>query len=254
MMIRGQICTYCGKEFENTKRHKYCSFECSLADQKKKYKKDFVKRFNLQYPALEYLSGYDHSDGNITYRCKQCGEVKTCSAQAVRKKYLLECKECRRIKKEKEEKLKKAIIEKERDMLRVKRLKERQITRACAECGKVFITTKKNVICCSKECSKKRSNNHKDRRLKKCDIVDYSITLTKLVKRDNGVCHICGQRVDMRADGNSEWYGSIDHVKPISKGGNHVWGNVKLAHRRCNTVKRDNIIYEADNGQITMAI
>lgn len=250
----GQICSYCGKEFENAKRHKYCSFECSVDDVKEKSKEKFIDKFSQQYPTLEYLSGYEHSDGDITYRCRECGEIKTCAAQAVRKKHLLKCKGCAKNEQEQEKKNRKEMIEKEREMLRLKRLKEKQIIRVCVECGKAFTTTRKRAVSCSDECSRKRANNRKDRRLKKCDVVDYSITLTKLIKRDKGMCHICGQRVDMKADGNSSWYGSIDHVKPISKGGDHTWDNVKLAHRHCNTAKSDNILYETDNGQLTIAI
>lgn len=33
--------------------------------------------------------------------------------------------------------------------------------------------------------------------------------------------------------------GCVYRVVPISRGGRHSWNNVKLAHRLCNTVKRD---------------
>ena len=36
-------------------------------------------------------------------------------------------------------------------------------------------------------------------------------------------------------------YPSRDHVVPLAKGGTHTWDNVKLAHFRCNTLKRDNM-------------
>lgn len=46
---------------------------------------------------------------------------------------------------------------------------------------------------------------------------------------------------DYTVDGDvfiaGNWYPSIDHVIPISKGGRHSWDNVKLAHRLCNSVK-----------------
>lgn len=32
---------------------------------------------------------------------------------------------------------------------------------------------------------------------------------------------------------------SVDHVKPLAKGGKHSWRNVVLAHRICNTLKSD---------------
>ena len=35
-------------------------------------------------------------------------------------------------------------------------------------------------------------------------------------------------------------YPSIDHVKLLARGGLHEWSNVKLAHRICNSIKKDN--------------
>lgn len=40
-------------------------------------------------------------------------------------------------------------------------------------------------------------------------------------------------------------YPSIDHVRPLSRGGLHEWGNVKLAHRICNSIKKDNVVSNA---------
>ena len=42
---------------------------------------------------------------------------------------------------------------------------------------------------------------------------------------ENGVI-ICGNN-----------YPSIEHIKPAALGGSHTWDNVKLAHRRCNSLK-----------------
>ena len=74
---------------------------------------------------------------------------------------------------------------------------------------------------------------------------DNDITLEMLFKKDNGVCYLCGDVCDwsaVDAEGNAlNEYPSIDHVRPISKGGTHTWDNVKLAHRGCNTAKRDHI-------------
>ena len=77
--------------------------------------------------------------------------------------------------------------------------------------------------------------------------VDWSITLARLIERDNRICMICGREIDegdysYKGDafiaGND--YPSIDHIKPLSKGGTHQWSNVQLAHRMCNSLKRDN--------------
>ena len=75
---------------------------------------------------------------------------------------------------------------------------------------------------------------------------DKSITLEKLYNRDKGVCKICGGLCDYNdyeiKDGTiivGNNYPSIDHIKPISKGGSHTWDNVQLSHKLCNSIKAD---------------
>lgn len=86
------------------------------------------------------------------------------------------------------------------------------------------------------------------RRVPEDRLIDKDITLKKVYKRDNGVCHICG----MQCDWNSyhyekgrfrpdEFYPVLDHVIPVAKGGEHSWENVKLAHWRCNLLKSDDL-------------
>ena len=47
--------------------------------------------------------------------------------------------------------------------------------------------------------------------------------------RDGERCHICGERVVLGIDA------TLDHLVPLSKGGNHTADNVRLAHRSCNS-------------------
>lgn len=82
-------------------------------------------------------------------------------------------------------------------------------------------------------------------------VIDKSITLKKLYKRDDGICHICGQKCDLEdywyitgkkgqdifVAGNK--YPVVDHTIPIKFGGVQSWENVKLAHKICNTRKGD---------------
>lgn len=80
----------------------------------------------------------------------------------------------------------------------------------------------------------------------RCDLVDFDkdITLEKLYNRDRGICALCGEHCNYDdyilkdktfIAGND--YPSIDHIKPLSKGGSHTWDNVQLAHKRCNSIK-----------------
>lgn len=73
---------------------------------------------------------------------------------------------------------------------------------------------------------------------------DKTITLPKLIKRDKGICQICGLPVDCNArSGRSiyKYYPTLDHIIPISKGGSHTWKNVRLAHMICNAGKGDRL-------------
>lgn len=119
--------------------------------------------------------------------------------------------------------------------------------RECLVCGKAFVSPFSYALTCSKECSrffKRNARTGRMKALKKNGELDASITLDALIKRDNEVCHICGERIN-REDyeykkgyicvGAS--YPTIDHVVPIAKGGTHTWENVKLAHMLCNARK-----------------
>lgn len=57
-----------------------------------------------------------------------------------------------------------------------------------------------------------------------------TIDLDTLYARDAGFCKIC-EKPCTREEA------SVDHIKPLSKGGNHSWKNVQLAHRVCNSRK-----------------
>ena len=119
----------------------------------------------------------------------------------------------------------------------------------CKWCGKTFHGTKWQKYC-SINCQDRAKNSSHARAIKKAKIIDNTITLDKLYRRDKGICWICGEACDYEDNRVNErgffiagnMYPSIDHVYPLSKGGNHTWGNVKLAHRYCNSLKRDKVV------------
>lgn len=53
--------------------------------------------------------------------------------------------------------------------------------------------------------------------------------------RDDWRCHLCGGRIDKRLSGRHRWGPTIDHLVPISEGGEHSYANVAAAHRSCNS-------------------
>lgn len=129
-------------------------------------------------------------------------------------------------------------------------LAKRLAIHVCKNCGKEYctaVTGYNSYLYCSKKCQQRWhdrvKNDHRiDMMLKREH--DTDITLEKLFNRDGGVCYICGklcswddisEREGTMIAGDN--YPSIDHVKPVSKGGTHTWNNIKLACRKCNTLK-----------------
>lgn len=120
----------------------------------------------------------------------------------------------------------------------------------------MFYNPSPNVLTCSTECSRKRnrriSRTIYKGRINDSNLVDKNITLTRLYKRTEGACYLCGEQCDwddkvVTDEGYTivgESYPSIDHVIPLAKGGKHSWNNVKLACMKCNTLKGDKVMGE----------
>lgn len=62
-------------------------------------------------------------------------------------------------------------------------------------------------------------------------------TTAEIAERDRFRCGLCGKRVPMDVRVPSPLAATIDHILPISEGGDDTRANVQLAHFRCNNVK-----------------
>jgi 5-methylcytosine-specific restriction endonuclease McrA len=60
----------------------------------------------------------------------------------------------------------------------------------------------------------------------KAEYIDRTIVF----ERDEGICGICGGEADA-----SDFH--VDHVIPLSRGGEHTYTNVQVAHPLCNQRK-----------------
>lgn len=112
----------------------------------------------------------------------------------------------------------------------------------CRTCGKEFETHYSFAAFCSDTCRHRHDSRNYKKRLRKCAEKDKTITLEKLFERDGGVCAICGKVLQLGGNKLSADAPTIDHVKPLAKGGVHIWENVQLACRHCNSSKGD--LYE----------
>lgn len=66
-------------------------------------------------------------------------------------------------------------------------------------------------------------------------------TRLEIMERDGWVCHLCGGEIDRNAKARSREYGTVDHIIPLSKGGNHTLDNVAAAHGSCNSSKGNRV-------------
>lgn len=222
---------------------------------------DIKARVEEKAPGFEYVSGYVGIDKKAYIKCRKCQTITYRSMQFLKQhRWLPTCKTCQkietaeRIQRKKEEaraeKEKKRIEDKaQREQEKLSKMMNRKATqasmRACPRCNGLFVPRKQGQQYCSTRCGELAHYAlKKDHRLKKMRevVIDKGITLQALYQRDNGKCWICGKPCDYTADINANDYPSIDHVRPLAKGGKHSWDNVRLAHRICNSKKKDRII------------
>jgi hypothetical protein len=65
-----------------------------------------------------------------------------------------------------------------------------------------------------------------------------------LIERDNGRCHLCGRKVSTRYTWPDNRTPSVDHLVPLSQGGEHSKANTALAHLGCNLSKHTRAVGE----------
>ncbi len=235
-------------------------------DRQKKAEDDARARIEALAPRFEYVGGYTSCDGRVDLKCRKCGEIvnkSMISIRASKTKDGVACEKCkeeerRAARERKEEERRAAREQKEQEAVREAELRattkelfklrnakqEKMCMATCKQCGEPFLFIGKKRKYCSEKCSRKNLYQRHDRRINERNTVDKDITLDKLYNRDGGVCYICGCECNYDdhkiVDGSfitGSTYPTIEHVKPLCKGGLHSWDNIKLACFRCNTQK-----------------
>jgi hypothetical protein len=123
------------------------------------------------------------------------------------------------------------------------------IWRRCPECVRWFHVDRGRRFCTPTHAERYyRRHNPKRQQEKRCRRRKVaargpSFTLAQIVRRDDGICHLCNEPVGQY--GNGDWAPSIDHLIPISEGGPDALDNVALAHRWCNSVRHTRSVGEA---------
>ena len=87
---------------------------------------------------------------------------------------------------------------------------------------------------------KAKSQNYVRRMREKEAHVEH-VSLETIIRRDKGICGLCGEAVDLTAEPRSRRSPSIDHIVPLSLGGEHSYENCQLAHHSCNSKKGNRV-------------
>ena len=120
------------------------------------------------------------------------------------------------------------------------------IEKMCVHCGIKFFTLRKEQKYCTRKCGRELSlTNKRNRRrakIKGAKIIE-KFSYLEIFERDDWICQSCGIKTlkltdKMFLDPKAP---ELDHVIPLSRGGDHIASNVQLLCRKCNRIKNNKI-------------
>lgn len=116
--------------------------------------------------------------------------------------------------------------------------------KSCLVCGIIFRNRRAKYFC-SMECfnisrpldldgiARRRAEYRARKRTARVE----SVSPRLVYERDDWTCWICCEPIDSTLSGSDRWGPTMDHVMPLSLGGDHSYANIRSAHRHCNTTK-----------------
>lgn len=132
-------------------------------------------------------------------------------------------------------------------------VRQQESSEFCTDCGKKIKSSSlgrcrkcyyKYKVSTDEEYAHKMNQRNHRRRTAILGVKSEKYTKTDVFEKTNGVCHICGEVIDMTIKSPNKRSFSIDHVIPVSLGGDDILENVMPAHRGCNSSKSNKIIGE----------
>lgn len=147
-------------------------------------------------------------------------------------------------------------------------LDQMEQTKACKKCGTVKALSEYHLEKRSsdgrkgwcRECASTYNKAYHSRRLATCEVYrskqrGYQVKRKRLLDgakqefylrgdifaRDNWTCQLCEEAIDPDLKWPEARSASIDHILPVSLGGDDTAANVQAAHLRCNTSKNNRV-------------
>lgn len=205
--LRPKTCAECAKPFDPNEKgrpRKFCGDSC-----KKKFHNRQLRR---SLPPLATVTAK---------MCPTCGEL--FAAKSRNRKYCYG-KACAQ-----------AAYRQRHRAGALRLMQPRQV--ACDGCGSLFDAVHPMARWCSQRCANRYWGGVRARQRRQVSAADY--TDLEVFQRDGWRCHICGELIDWTVARTSDNGPTIDHIVPISLGGEDVASNVAAAHWRCNREKRN---------------
>jgi 5-methylcytosine-specific restriction endonuclease McrA len=238
LIKQGKVCSQC-KEWKvyekfGIKNSEKDGHRASCKECQKRYKqanKDRITKYQKEYfqknkeNAREYYRKYYHSNKEKygKYRSKEIiSERNKRYYRATAEKHAEWSKEYYRVNKEKIIKYQQEYQSKPENR---KKISERV---------RKYSQTEKGKATAYKKRIKRRSSEH--------HVKFTPHDRSQLLERDNWTCQLCGIKVHDESKGNWNTPNkcNIDHIIPISKGGNSTPDNLQILCRTCNLSKSDN--------------
>lgn len=113
----------------------------------------------------------------------------------------------------------------------------------CVICGRAFVSREARQTC-SSECKRiayvrKRRNVSKRRRARTRHARIEMVRAEDIFERDGWTCQLCGCDVHPWGGHWQANMATLDHIKPLAKGGTHEVSNLQCLCSMCNSKKRD---------------
>jgi 5-methylcytosine-specific restriction endonuclease McrA len=101
---------------------------------------------------------------------------------------------------------------------------------------------------CSVACQR-RVHRRNDKR--RAMLVIEKVHPVSVFQRDGWTCHLCGDRTERPTKGEAlrRYSPTLDHLVPVSHGGEHSYANVRTAHMVCNSKRGARAISKSQEGQ-----
>lgn len=231
-------CERCGREFERSSSADFEHIKCKcMCVPKKPAKYHFIEWQGKRYILTDFCKLHSIKANTFSSRIKRGMAVE----DAIKSDFNLTCQICEKQFVSKRPDAKYCSVTCRNRALKGKG-KYKSYTIKCVACGKEFESVRSNAKTCSRHCRIQLAGVNRNRRYRKLKTIgkfDESVTLENVYKRFNGICQGCGKHLNFNGSCTSDNYPSVDHIKPLSKGGTHEWKNVQLLCRKCNYLKAD---------------